>query len=234
MHIVPLVVPPLPGPGECGSTGLDVPGLVRRVRRNAGMSQRAFATVLGCSKSTVAKWESGRSHPRLVRLEQILAISQLQLKAVNASGSEISGFGRDAALDRAGRQYPAHINLLRWRPGRHWWGLIGYGVHCMPPEFVWGEPGWVAILGGVELDRPDDERTPRETFRQRRASFGSFRAAWRAQPGYYPPKGYSRSDAVRFGFHPDVVGVSQAFLAHLDDDGRVPPGADDARFPQRE
>jgi HTH-type transcriptional regulator/antitoxin HipB len=209
--------------------GLDVPGLVRRVRRNAGLSQRGLAAVLGCGKSTVAKWETGRSTPRIRRLEQLLAISSMALVVNDHRGEPARAFGRDAALDRGGRQYPAHVDIRRWRHGVYWWGDQDYGVHCLPPEFVWDSPPrWPPIwVTGVDLDRPDDERVPRQGYRQRRTSFGSFRAAWRKAPGFNPPKGFGRSDAIRGGYHPEVVGLSTFFLETLDADGRAP---DDDRF----
>ncbi|WP_133241180.1 helix-turn-helix domain-containing protein [Nocardioides gansuensis] len=49
-----------------GSTIFEsqVPGLLRRVRRVAGLSQRALAEEIGVSKSVVARWESGQRLPR--------------------------------------------------------------------------------------------------------------------------------------------------------------------------
>ncbi|MDX6223701.1 MAG: hypothetical protein QOE64_77, partial [Frankiales bacterium] len=187
-------------------SALDVPGLVRRVRRNAGMSQRAFARLLGCGKSTVGKWETGRSIPRVPRLEQILAVSGMSLVAVDDRKEQVRPFGKGAARDKGGRHYPAHVDIRQWRPGVYWWAEHEYGVYCLPPEFVWDDmPPWVRLHGPglVDRSRPDDERLPAQPWRRDRASFGSFVAAWRKAPGRRPPKGFNRSDALAGGYHPD-------------------------------
>jgi hypothetical protein len=190
------------------------------------LSQRQFAVLLGCSKSAVAKWEAGRAQPRLARLEQILAVSRMRLVARDHRGDPVRPFGEAAARDRGRRHYPAHIDIRQWRPGVYWWGDNDYGVHCLPPEFVWDDapmPG--GPPGTVELERGDDERFPAQRYRQDRASFGSFRAAWRTRPGFHPPRGFARGDALRGGYHPDVLGISAWFQERLDADGRAP--ADD-------
>lgn len=51
------------------------PGLVRRARRAADLSQRDLAARLGVSQSTVARWETGQSSPTLYLVEQMLALS---------------------------------------------------------------------------------------------------------------------------------------------------------------
>ena len=161
---------------------------------------------------------TGKSLPRLRRLEQILAISGIRVVALDHRGEPAKPFGVGAALDRGGRQYPAHVEILQWRPGVYWWGDHDFGVHCLPPEFVWDdvEP-WVAVFGPglVDRDRPDDERFPTQPYRRGRASFGSFRHAWRREQGFYPPKGFDRSAALKGGYHPDVLGISHAFLSTL-------------------
>jgi hypothetical protein len=186
------------------------------------LSQRGFAALLGCSKSAVAKWETGRSQPRLSRLQQILAVSRMRLVAQDHRGEPARVFGERAALDRGGRHYPAHIDIRQWQPGVYWWGDHDYGVHCLPPEFVWDDAPPLAPERTVELDRRDDERVPTQRYRQDRASFGSFRAAWRTRPGFHPPRGFARGDALRGGYHPDVLGISAWFRQRLDADGRAP------------
>ena len=227
-----MVIPRTYPYGSMSGSGLDVPGLVRRVRRNAGLSQRGLARLLGCGKSTVGKWETGKSLPRLPRLEQLLALSGITLAALTHRGEPAQPFGAGAALDRGGRQYPAHVDIKQWRPGVYWWGDHDFGVSCLPPEFVWDdlEP-WVNLLGPgvVDRERPDDERFPSQPYRRGRRSFGSFRAAWRRQQGFQPPKGFDRSAALRGGYHPDVLGISHDFLMGLPPDQRPDPSPGEGR-----
>ena len=42
-----------------------IPGLVRRIRRILDVSQRGLAALLGVSQSVVARWETGRTSPRM-------------------------------------------------------------------------------------------------------------------------------------------------------------------------
>jgi transcriptional regulator with XRE-family HTH domain len=93
------------------------PGLVRRVRRAADLSQRDLARCLGVSQSTVARWETGESSPTLRAVEQMLALSGLRLEMTDAGGAPVAPMREDAARDRAGRRFPAHVDLHAFG----WW-----------------------------------------------------------------------------------------------------------------
>ena len=99
------------------------PGLVRRARRAADLSQRDLAARLGVSQSTVARWETGQSSPTLYLVEQMLALSGLRLTLIDSAGEPVVPMREDAPRDRAGRRYPAHVDLdaLGWwmPPGLH-------------------------------------------------------------------------------------------------------------------
>src|SRR5215210_5990817 len=99
------------------------PGLVRRARRAADLSQRGLAARLGVSQSTVARWETGQSSPTLSLVEQMLALSGLRLEMTDADGVSVAPMREDAPRDRAGRRFPAHVDLdaLGWwvPPGLH-------------------------------------------------------------------------------------------------------------------
>lgn len=58
---------------------MDVPRLVRTVRRRAGLSQRAFAAAAGISRSTVADAERGTRLPSLAVIQRMLTIAELTL-----------------------------------------------------------------------------------------------------------------------------------------------------------
>ena len=57
----------------------DVSGMIRRVRRLGGCSQRELAQQLGVSQSAVAKWETGRTTPSSRMLARVLAVAKLRL-----------------------------------------------------------------------------------------------------------------------------------------------------------
>ena len=99
------------------------PGLVRRARRAADLSQRDLAARVGVSQSTVARWETGQSSPTLYLVEQMLALSGLRLTLIDSAGEPVAPMREDAPRDRAGRRYPAHVDLdaLGWwmPPGLH-------------------------------------------------------------------------------------------------------------------
>ena len=59
--------------------GLDVPGLIRRARRLADLSQRELAGALDVAPSAVARWETGQADPGVGRFQRLLALAQLEL-----------------------------------------------------------------------------------------------------------------------------------------------------------
>ncbi len=88
--------------GQWGGAGLDVPGLVRRARRVADLSQRDLALLLGVCQATVAHWETGRRLPGLVDLEDLLRLAGLQLLVVVTQGAAQP----EPALDAEGAAQP--------------------------------------------------------------------------------------------------------------------------------
>lgn len=93
---------------------VDVPGLVRRVRRTADLSQRELADELGVDQSTVARWESGRSVPDVVQFARALALADLALRVVHGDGDddEAAPLSHKPPRDNQRRRYPAHLDLV--------------------------------------------------------------------------------------------------------------------------
>ena len=92
-----------------------VPGVVRLVRRRLDVSQRALAARLGVSQSRVARWETGRTSPSADLLVQLARMAGLHVELVDESGAVETPMRGDGARDRAGRRYPAHVDLrARW------------------------------------------------------------------------------------------------------------------------
>jgi transcriptional regulator with XRE-family HTH domain len=119
-------------PGRA-QTWLPLPGLVRRVRRIAGISQRELAVAARLSRSTIGRIEKGALMPSLPALERILGVAGLGLVTVNDDGRVILPMlDREDARDGADRRYPSHLDtILDPEPGE-WWG-DQYGL-ARPPE----------------------------------------------------------------------------------------------------
>lgn len=99
----------------------ETPGLIRRVRRRAKLSQRELAHELGVSQSAVAKWETGRTTPTARMLGKVLKLGELRVVAVKANGDRVLPMKTLAARDAGGRRYPAHAFV--WAEG--WWAPEG-------------------------------------------------------------------------------------------------------------
>lgn len=91
---------------------VDVPGLIRRARRTADLSQRELAAAVGVDQSTVARWETGHAVPDVLTFARVLALAELSLQAVDAAGAVVDPMSDDAPHDRQGRRYPAHLDLM--------------------------------------------------------------------------------------------------------------------------
>lgn len=109
-----------------------VPGLVRRIRRILDVSQRGLAALLGVSQSVVARWETGRTSPRMTAVQQLFRLAGLTSTVHDVdSGEVVEPMRDDGALDRGGRRYPAHVDLqaMGWYAPR--------GLDCTADLGVW-------------------------------------------------------------------------------------------------
>jgi transcriptional regulator with XRE-family HTH domain len=124
---------PITAAAEQSSFGLPVPGLVRRVRRIAGISQRELAVAARLSRSTISRIEKGTLTPSLPVFERILGVAGLGMAVINDDGRVILPMrDREDARDGADRRYPSHLDtILDPEPGE-WWG-DQYGL-ARPPE----------------------------------------------------------------------------------------------------
>lgn len=96
---------------------LDVPGLIRRVRRTCDLSQADLAARLGVCQSTVARWETGGTEPSLSMFQRLIALAGYTIEIWDpAAGEPVPPMRADGARDRRGRRYPAHLDVLPLRP----------------------------------------------------------------------------------------------------------------------
>ncbi|MBC2934789.1 helix-turn-helix domain-containing protein [Nocardioides sp. zg-1228] len=109
-----------------------VPGLVRRIRRILDVSQRGLAAMIGVSQSVVARWETGRTSPRVSVMQHLLGLAGLGSTVHDAdSGEVVEPMRDDGARDRGGRRYPAHVDLK----ATGWY--VPRGLECTPEPARW-------------------------------------------------------------------------------------------------
>lgn len=95
-----------------------IPGLVRRIRRILDVSQRGLAGILEVSQSVVARWETGRTSPRVQVVQRLLELAGLRATIHDdETGEVVRPMRADGALTRGGSRYPAHTDLT----ATGWW-----------------------------------------------------------------------------------------------------------------
>jgi transcriptional regulator with XRE-family HTH domain len=88
----------------------DVPGLLRRIRRTADLSQRELATRIGVSKTTLAAAEAGTRDLGVARLARLAEVAGFRLVLLDADGREVTGMDPDGPRDATWRRLPAHLD----------------------------------------------------------------------------------------------------------------------------
>ncbi|SEB28610.1 HTH-type transcriptional regulator / antitoxin HipB [Nocardioides exalbidus] len=88
-----------------------VQGIVRRVRRILEVSQRGLADLLGVSQSVVARWETGRTSPRVSDLLDLLRMARLELVLLDDADQEVDPMRDDGVRTHGGSRFPAHVDL---------------------------------------------------------------------------------------------------------------------------
>lgn len=177
-----------------------VPGLVRRVRRILDVSQRGLAALLDVSQSVVARWETGRTSPRVSSLVELLRLAQLRLSVRDETGEDVVSMRDDGARDRGGRRYPAHVDLTV----RGWW--YPRGVEATADIFRWQDrsrarraprvkfrtsPGVRSIerlIWGTPVDHPSDRQLVAEAQHQDEVREARCAQVWAASPWLRPAR----------------------------------------------
>ena len=119
--------------GQAAAGAYPVPGLLRRARRMADLSQRQLAARAKVPQSTLARIESGQRAPSLKVFQRLLAAAGLSLVVVDSEGRVVRPMREsDDTRDGGDRRYPSHLDtILDPLPGE-WWG-DNYGL-ARPPE----------------------------------------------------------------------------------------------------
>jgi transcriptional regulator with XRE-family HTH domain len=98
---------------------LDLPGVLRRIRRHADLSQRDLARVLGTSKSSVAAIESGDRGMDVRLLARAAELCGLRFGLLGPDGLEVSAMAPNSVRDHGGRRFPAHLDTVPSE--ERWW-----------------------------------------------------------------------------------------------------------------
>jgi HTH-type transcriptional regulator/antitoxin HipB len=135
----------------------DLPGVVRRIRRAADLSQRELARQLGLSKSTVAAVETGQRGLEAAQLAAAAQLAGLRLALLDRDGHEVAGMAGEAVRDAAGRRYPAHLDT-RYGDQAWWHGDERYSRR--QPWYTYDRVREWRDERRERLGTPDDHQLP--------------------------------------------------------------------------
>jgi transcriptional regulator with XRE-family HTH domain len=110
-----------------------VPLILRAARRHADLSQRELASLSGVPASTIAAVETGRD-VRVRVLDRLLAMCGWNLSVLDSRGHRVDTLTESGLRDRAGRRYPAHLDVRPVGERGDWWGDSFIGSWGVPPR----------------------------------------------------------------------------------------------------
>ncbi|MEH0982004.1 GNAT family N-acetyltransferase [Micromonospora sp. CPCC 205556] len=141
---------------------VDLAATLRALRRAADLSQRELAERSGVPQATLARIESGAREPRFGTVERLVravggrivisvappGVGLVAVPPVSGPLDEDDGTGsgeaeatcslpavpHDELRDRAGRRYPAHLDVWPVREPRDWPGAWWADWYNLPPE----------------------------------------------------------------------------------------------------
>jgi transcriptional regulator with XRE-family HTH domain len=126
--------------GQATVGAYPVPGLLRRARRMADLSQRQLAGRAKVPQSTLARIESGQRTPSLNVFQRLLAAAGLSLVVVDGEGRVVRPMREsDDTRDGGNRRYPSHLDTILDPVPGEWWG-DNYGL-ARPPETFYRDRG---------------------------------------------------------------------------------------------
>ncbi|MDP5184113.1 helix-turn-helix transcriptional regulator [Blastococcus sp. BMG 814] len=95
----------------------DLPGALRRIRREGDLSQRELAEGCGLSQSAVAQAETGRRDLPVTALARAATLARLRLALLDGDGLEVPPMSGGSVRDLGRRRYPAHLDTRRTAAG---------------------------------------------------------------------------------------------------------------------
>ena len=110
-----------------------VPLILRAARHHADLSQRDLAALSGVPATTIAAVETGRD-VRLAVFDRLLARCGWDLCVLDSRGHRVESLTDSGLRDRAGRRYPAHLDVRPVADRYDWWGDIYIGSWGLPPR----------------------------------------------------------------------------------------------------
>jgi HTH-type transcriptional regulator/antitoxin HipB len=201
-------------------TALSLPGVLRRVRRIADLSQRELAVAVGISPSAVAGAESGARDLPLSVLARIAEVAALRLSLVDPDGREIAGMAENTVRDAAGRRFPAHLDTRYSEDG--WW----HGPHRYQrtqPRYTFDRRRDLRDRDRDRVGTPDDHQLPQPGDSPEQRAEERRRARWAA----------GKEERERRFLAGEFADVREAFVCncpadcdHLDDRSGTPVHAD--------
>jgi transcriptional regulator with XRE-family HTH domain len=152
-------------------TAFDLPGVLRRIRRIADLSQRELAAAAGVSASTIGQAESGTRDLPIRRVAEMAELAGLRLVLMDGGGTEVMPMSHEAVKDMGGRRFPAHLDTRYGDEG--WW----HGPHRFEREQPWYTfdrrrdlrdeyRGWAGTPEDHQRPRPGDSPAQRALARR--------------------------------------------------------------------
>ena len=159
-------------------TAFSLPGVLRRVRRIADLSQRELAVAVGISPSAVAGAESGARDLPLSVVARIAEVAALRLTLVHRDSREIAGMAENTVRDAAGRRFPAHLDT-RYSDDRWWHGTDR--KYRRQPSYTFDRRRDLRDGGRERFGTPDDHHLPQPGDSPEQRAEERRRARWSAR-----------------------------------------------------
>ncbi|MFG2053925.1 GNAT family N-acetyltransferase [Micromonospora sp. NPDC048930] len=126
-------------PSPSSAQRADLGDVLRRLRRQADLSQRELAVRAGVPQPAVARIESGRAaDPRYRTVERLIRAAGGQVRFDAGATAEEphlpAPVPHDELRDQAGRRYPAHLDVWEVKEPKDWPGAWWAEWYNLPPE----------------------------------------------------------------------------------------------------
>ena len=202
---------------------LSLPGVLRRVRRIADLSQRELAVAVGISPSAVGGAESGARDLPLSVVARIAEVAALRLSLVDRDGRKVAGMADNAVRDAAGRRFPAHLDT-RYSEDRWWHGPDRH--YRTQPRYTFDRRRDLRDGTRERVGTPDDHQLPQPGDSPQQRAEERRRARWAAR----------KEERERRFLAGEFADLREAFFCtcpaecdHLDDRSGAPVHADGCR-----